>query len=146
MVALSLAVFFFGSALFGREPLFLQALHYAGPYQFADDILIPASQGFPQARLWSQAEQGELEHSSNQRWAELTREFVEHPNCRMKPERGPCKGAVETFYFDDKTGACKSALWGGCQGVIPFGTLEDCEQACAPARFLHEQTPILKGE
>ncbi len=50
--------------------------------------------------------------------------------CRMKPDRGPCDGAITVYYFDQEEQRCKPFTWGGCLGVVPFDFIEDCE-ACA---------------
>ena len=51
--------------------------------------------------------------------------------CRMKPEPGPCRGAFTRYYYDATKGKCMSFIYGGCEGVVPFETLEDCQAACA---------------
>lgn len=50
--------------------------------------------------------------------------------CAMKHDPGPCKGAFNRYYFDQKTGKCMEFIYGGCQGAVPFETLEDCQTAC----------------
>lgn len=50
--------------------------------------------------------------------------------CRLAPDPGPCEEARERFYFDVEVGDCKPFAWGGCDGVAPFATLEECERAC----------------
>jgi len=50
--------------------------------------------------------------------------------CMMKHHAGPCRGAFTRYYFDQKEGKCMSFIYGGCQGVVPFETLEDCQAAC----------------
>jgi len=55
-------------------------------------------------------------------------ELSEH--CRMKHDPGPCRGAFTRYYYDRKTEKCASFIYGGCQGVVPFETLEDCQAAC----------------
>ena len=53
--------------------------------------------------------------------------------CRMKPDRGPCKALFRVYYFDAGTHSCKEFFWGGCQGAVPFQTLQACRKACLPA-------------
>lgn len=55
------------------------------------------------------------------------------PTCRLKPDRGPCKALMEVYYFDQDTQSCKPFFWGGCQGVAPFQSLDDCKARCIPA-------------
>jgi hypothetical protein len=50
--------------------------------------------------------------------------------CKMKHEPGPCRGAFTRYYYDQKEGKCMSFIYGGCQGSVPFETLEDCQAAC----------------
>lgn len=57
--------------------------------------------------------------------------------CALAPDPGPCKGLFEKFYFDAKSGTCRSFFYGGCQGVVPFETIEECRAAC-------EQTGALR--
>lgn len=50
-------------------------------------------------------------------------------NCSLTPDAGLCKAAFPRYYFDSKEKACKQFTWGGCNGVVPFQTKEECE-AC----------------
>ncbi len=49
--------------------------------------------------------------------------------CSQIPEIGSCKAAFKKYYFDKTEKKCKEFIWGGCNGVVPFETLEEC-QAC----------------
>jgi Kunitz/Bovine pancreatic trypsin inhibitor domain len=49
-------------------------------------------------------------------------------NCQLQPFSGPCEALISKYYFDKAEGKCKEFSWGGCQGVVPFETLEDCQQ------------------
>ncbi|MCC5815549.1 MAG: BPTI/Kunitz domain-containing protein [Leptospira sp.] len=51
-------------------------------------------------------------------------------NCGLKPDPGPCRARMEGFYFDQKSKTCKTFIYGGCQGSLPFKTMEDCESTC----------------
>lgn len=48
--------------------------------------------------------------------------------CSLVPEIGPCNAAFNRYYFDPKEKKCKSFIWGGCGGVVPFLTLEECQE------------------
>ena len=48
--------------------------------------------------------------------------------CFLKPNRGPCKGNLKRYYYDELSNECKEFSWGGCAGVAPFETKEECEQ------------------
>lgn len=50
--------------------------------------------------------------------------------CSIEPETGPCKAKFTKYYFDFANGVCKEFTWGGCEGVVPFETLEECQQTC----------------
>lgn len=50
--------------------------------------------------------------------------------CFLVPETGPCMALFKKYYFDPATETCESFTWGGCQGVVPFGTLAACQAAC----------------
>ncbi len=47
--------------------------------------------------------------------------------CAQIPETGSCKAAFKRYYFDKAEKKCKEFVWGGCNGVVPFDTLEECE-------------------
>lgn len=34
--------------------------------------------------------------------------------CSLIPEKGPCRGSYERWYFDSKLGICKTFVYGGC--------------------------------
>ena len=50
----------------------------------------------------------------------------------LVPDPGPCEAAIPHYYYDPATRMCKEFLWGGCGGVVPFETMEECT-AGAPA-------------
>ena len=51
-------------------------------------------------------------------------------NCDLIPNQGPCEAYFPKYYFDQEEKMCKEFIWGGCDGVVPFNTLEQCEE-CA---------------
>lgn len=53
-------------------------------------------------------------------------------NCDLEPDPGICLAAIETYYFNQNTGQCELTWWGGCAGVVPFWTMEDCQNSCQP--------------
>ena len=58
-------------------------------------------------------------------------EEVEEKNkCLLTPEVGPCKAIIKKYYFDYKENKCQEFIWGGCLGVVPFETMEDCKKEC----------------
>jgi len=48
------------------------------------------------------------------------------PSCDLQPEVGPCDAAFPRYYYDQDSMKCKQFIWGGCGGVVPFETLEEC--------------------
>jgi hypothetical protein len=50
--------------------------------------------------------------------------------CYLSPDPGPCEALITRYYFDKDEKRCKSFSWGGCEGVVPFQTLAECESNC----------------
>lgn len=50
--------------------------------------------------------------------------------CKIEPVQGPCEALIYKYYYDPGSKTCKEFLWGGCDGVVPFETMEECEQSC----------------
>jgi hypothetical protein len=50
--------------------------------------------------------------------------------CQTTPDPGPCKAQIEKFYFDPATKKCTSFTYGGCQGTVPFETMQSCQSSC----------------
>lgn len=50
--------------------------------------------------------------------------------CQLSHETGPCRAAFTKYYFDEVAQTCRAFTWGGCDGVVPFDTKEECEQQC----------------
>jgi hypothetical protein len=50
--------------------------------------------------------------------------------CALAPEPGPCKAMFEKYYYDAPSRTCRTFFWGGCQGVVPFESMEECQAAC----------------
>ena len=51
-------------------------------------------------------------------------------DCSSMPNPGMCFAAIQIYYFDQNTGQCEESIWGGCDGLVPFWTLEDCQNSC----------------
>jgi hypothetical protein len=49
-------------------------------------------------------------------------------NCDLKPDKGNCRAMITKYYFDKEEGRCKEFSWGGCNGTVPFETLEACNE------------------
>ncbi len=46
--------------------------------------------------------------------------------CQLEPDPGDCLAAIPRYYFDKEEQKCKEFIWGGCNGVVPFETMEAC--------------------
>ncbi|MBT3500965.1 MAG: proteinase inhibitor I4 serpin [Candidatus Marinimicrobia bacterium] len=51
-------------------------------------------------------------------------------SCYLEPDPGPCEAYIPSYYFDQGEGKCKEFIYGGCGGVVPFITLEECQESC----------------
>jgi hypothetical protein len=66
---------------------------------------------------------------------EITKEddCLQPDSCYIKPDPGLCKAYIVKYYYDAVEKKCKEFIWGGCGGVVPFETLEDCKTCeCEP--------------
>lgn len=54
--------------------------------------------------------------------------------CLAKPDPGPCRAAKTRFYYDYRDNRCKPFAYGGCQGRVPFETLDECRSFCGASR------------
>ncbi|MEI9946491.1 MAG: BPTI/Kunitz domain-containing protein [Chitinophagaceae bacterium] len=50
--------------------------------------------------------------------------------CDLVPDSGVCLAAFPKYYYDKDEKKCKQFIWGGCGGVVPFETLEECKNGC----------------
>ena len=48
--------------------------------------------------------------------------------CDLLPDPGPCFAAIPKFYFDSEAQECKEFTWGGCEGVVPYDTFDECQE------------------
>lgn len=46
--------------------------------------------------------------------------------CALVPEPGPCNAFIPKYYYDPVEKKCKQFSW-GCRGIVPFETLQECE-------------------
>ena len=56
--------------------------------------------------------------------------FQEIQACHYIPNAGICLAAIPKYYYDQEENECMEFTWGGCGGLVPFETLEDCESSC----------------
>lgn len=50
--------------------------------------------------------------------------------CDLKPDAGNCRAMHIRYYYDPVEKKCKQFIYGGCDGVVPFRTLEECKKSC----------------
>ena len=54
--------------------------------------------------------------------------------CFQEPDAGQCRAAVPRYYYNAETDRCEEFTWGGCEGSVPFETMDSCMASCyAPA-------------
>lgn len=58
------------------------------------------------------------------------KDCLKSDRCNLEPDAGICKAAIPKYYYDKKDKKCKQFTWGGCGGVVPFETMEECEKQC----------------
>jgi hypothetical protein len=58
------------------------------------------------------------------------KDCIESDRCTLDPVAGPCFATITKFYYDSVEKKCKPFTWGGCDGVVPFQTMEECEAGC----------------
>lgn len=116
-----------GDDFFGNQNAFIQVINYTGKYLFKNDVFVDIATGVPAAV-------GPIEEDSSNPWDKrLSVTEVLPKKCSLKPETGPCKALFKKYYYDASSKTCKSFIWGGCGGVVPFDTLEDCNNTCLAA-------------
>lgn len=58
--------------------------------------------------------------------------YAEMPEnkCDLIPKTGPCRGFIQKYYYNQTTRTCEEFTYGGCRGIVPFDTLQECENNC----------------
>lgn len=51
-------------------------------------------------------------------------------DCYLEPDIGPCDGICPRYFYNQETEECEMFMWGCCDGIVPFDTLEECEASC----------------
>ena len=60
-------------------------------------------------------------------------------DCGSIPDPGVCDGCGIIYWFNQTTAQCEESCWGLCDGLVPFWTLEDCQNSCENNSFIQEQ-------
>lgn len=63
-------------------------------------------------------------------FSQCKKDCAKSKRCSLEPESGPCKAMFKRYYYDKEDKKCKEFIWGGCDGVVPFETMEECEKQC----------------
>lgn len=51
--------------------------------------------------------------------------------CSGKPERGPCRGALRRYYYNQRLNKCLPFIYGGCKGnANRYLSVRKCEASC----------------
>lgn len=58
------------------------------------------------------------------------KDCMKSDKCNLEPDAGFCKAYMPNYYYNKKDKKCKQFIWGGCGGVVPFETIEECEIQC----------------
>jgi hypothetical protein len=122
---------------FGDRQVFIQIASYWGDYAFDNDIFADVGKAVPHAY-------GYVEEQHGNPWLLPIEDILKDSDkkspgketdsgdkkCTLRPDPGPCKGIFEKYYFNSGKKACERFFYGGCQGVVPFETREECEALC----------------
>ncbi len=54
--------------------------------------------------------------------------------CGMEPNAGPCKALFDAGYYDPAAKTCRTFIYGGCNGTVPFETVEACRKVCEESK------------
>jgi len=60
----------------------------------------------------------------------IRQSFEEIQKCYYTSNPGVCLAAITKYYFDQEENECLEFTWGGCGGLVPFETMDDCESSC----------------
>lgn len=63
--------------------------------------------------------------------------------CTLVPDGGMCKGYFEKYFYNPKTQKCDTFVYGGCDGVVPFESMEECIKACEYRPSIPVKKPAL---
>ena len=47
-------------------------------------------------------------------------------SCELEPDSGPCEAAITKYYYDKDEKKCKEFMYGGCDGTVPFDSMDEC--------------------
>lgn len=53
-----------------------------------------------------------------------------HSVCEFQPEAGNGNRKIRRYYFDEKRKECRPFIWSGEGGIVPFKSMDSCQQQC----------------
>jgi len=56
---------------------------------------------------------------------------IKSDRCNLVPDGGRCTAYHPRYYYDKNEKKCKQFGYGGCEGLVPFETLAECEKQCS---------------
>jgi len=64
-------------------------------------------------------------------FTQCKKDCIKSERCKLEPDAGPCMSYMPQYYYDKNEKKCKEFIYGGCDGLIPFATLAECEKQCS---------------
>ena len=56
---------------------------------------------------------------------------VDTEDCHLPAETGPCRAALQRYFFNKDSGKCEAFVFGGCSGnANNFASIEECAKKC----------------
>jgi hypothetical protein len=115
---------------YGNKNIFVQLVSYRGAYEFKKDIFADLSKAMPYAVGHAEKVEGSPFIFPAEEILKDAEQRNPKARCDLKPDGGPCKGLFSKYYYNPKTKKCEEFAYGGCGGVVPFETKEECEELC----------------
>lgn len=64
-------------------------------------------------------------------FTQCNKDCIKSDRCNLEPDPGLCEAYIPKYFYDNNDKTCKEFIWGGCGGVVPFDTMEECEEQCS---------------
>lgn len=63
-------------------------------------------------------------------FSQCKKDCLKSDRCKLEPDAGNCFAIIPKYYYDKEDKKCKEFTWGGCGGLVPFDTMEECKKQC----------------